>query len=180
MPTLGRFVGASNSINANTPLPALANPFFRWWTLDLAAGIKMPIHWKLTKTNVDSVPSVAHSLDHTGLAGLELELNDTSSADTLEQVMVSQEVSLNSTRVNISVLEPPSAEASTAAESGVTITDGVHELVYMFSVTPQRQTLSTSTLEKRSRFRFRHGRGPRYQLIPIRIGMLKAGGSVDK
>jgi hypothetical protein len=144
----GDFVGSSNSINANTPLPALANPFFRWWTLDLGAGIKLPIHWTLTTRNVASVTPVAQSLDHTGQAGLQLQLNDSSSMGEFEQVMVSQEAALSSTKVNISILDPLAAESNTAAESGVTVTDGVHELVYIFSATPQRQTLSTYHLEE--------------------------------
>ena len=144
----GDFIGGSPSINANTPLPDLANPLFRWWTLDLGAGTKVPIGWELTTTNVGSVSSVIHALDSTRGAGLGLQLNYTSSVSAPEEVRISQTTSLSSTRLNMSLLDPLLPSTDGAAKLGVTVTDGIHELSYVFADVATRQTLTVSGLEK--------------------------------
>ncbi len=140
----GNLVGQSLSFRADTPLPDIANPHFRWWTLDVGAGVKVPFSWKLAKTNIGPLTSVVQSLDQNQTAGMTLQVNYTSSAFNLEKIMMSQKVSLNATRMNLSLFDPLQASTGGRAVLGVTVTDGAHELSYIFSNTTVTPALLTS------------------------------------
>src|SRR5467141_5291136 len=134
----GNLVGESLSLTPNIPLPAIANPHFRWWTLDVGAGTKLPFGWKLTKTNIGSLSPVIQPLDQNRTAGISLQLNYTGPAINLEKIMISQKVLLNATKVNLSVFDPIRTSTGDKASLGMTVTDGAHELSYIFSNTTTR------------------------------------------
>jgi uncharacterized membrane protein len=140
----GNLVGESHSLRADTPLPPVANPHFRWWTLDVGAGAKVPFNWKLTKTNIEPLASVIQGLDRNQTAGIALRVNYTSPAFNLERIMISQKVALNATQVNLSLFDPFQTSTGGRAVLGVIVTDGAHELSYIFSNTTVAPTFSTS------------------------------------
>jgi hypothetical protein len=140
----GNLEGQSLSLRADTPLPSIANPHFRWWTLDVNAGGKVPFGWKLTKANIDPLIPVIQILGRNQTAGTSLQLNYTSPAINLEKIMLSQKVLLNATTVNLSIFDSLATSTGTRATLGMTVTDGAHELSYIFSNTTARPTLSAS------------------------------------
>src|SRR5438552_1207734 len=86
----GNLVGQSLSFRIDTPLPTLVNPHFRWWTLDVGAGEKVPFGWKLTKTNTAPLTPAIQDLDQNLTAGISFRLNYTSSTANLDKIMLSQ------------------------------------------------------------------------------------------
>jgi hypothetical protein len=140
----GNLAGVSLPYTANIPQPSLANPHFKWWTLDFGAGTKVPFAWKLIKTNIDPLASVIQGLDQDYTSGMSLRLNYTSPAVNFEKIMISQKVLLNATTVNLSLFDPLQTSSSGGAVLGVTVTDGAHELSYIFSNSTAKQTFSTS------------------------------------
>ena len=129
----GNLVGQSLSFRIDTPLPTLVNPHFRWWTLDVGAGEKVPFGWKLTKTNTAPLTPAIQDLDQNLTAGISFRLNYTSSTANLEKIMLSQKVLLNATTVNLSLFDPLVTSTGNQAILGVTVTDGAHEITYLFS-----------------------------------------------
>jgi hypothetical protein len=142
--TTGNLVGQSPSLTPNIPLPALANHHFRWWTLDVGAGTKVPFGWKLTKTNIDQLKSVIQGLDQNETTGISLQLNYSSPAINLERITLSQKILLNATTVNFSLFDPVATSTGTRAVLGVMVTDGAHELSYIFSNTTAKPAFSVS------------------------------------
>ena len=142
--TTGSLVGQSRSLTPNIPLPALANHHFRWWTLDVGAGTKVPFGWKLTKINVNQLTSVIQGLDQNQTTGMSLQLNYSTPAINLERIMISQKILLNATTVNLSLFDPVATSTGTGAVLGITVTDGAHELSYIFSNTTAKPTFSAS------------------------------------
>jgi hypothetical protein len=142
--TTGNLVGQSPSLTPNIPLPALANHHFRWWTLDVGAGTKVPFGWKLTKINVDQLNSVIQGLDQNQTTGMSLQLNYSRPAINLERIMISQKILLNATTVNLSLFDPVTTSTGTGAVLGIMVTDGAHELSYIFSNTTAKPTFSAS------------------------------------
>jgi hypothetical protein len=140
----GNLAGESLPYTANIPRPSLANPDFRWWTLDFGAGTKVPFSWKLTKTNVDALTSVVQGLDHNQTAGISLHLNYTSHMTSFEKVMISQKILLNATTVDLSLFDPIATSTGTRAVLGITVTDGAHQLWYLFSNATAKPTYLTS------------------------------------
>src|SRR2546426_2104319 len=142
--TTGSLVGQSRSLTPNIPLPALANHHFRWWTLDVGAGTKVPFGWKLTKVNVNQLTSVIQGLDQNQTTGMSLQLNYSTPAINPERIMISQKILLNATTVNLSLFDPVATSTGTGAVLGITVTDGAHELSYIFSNTTAKPTFSAS------------------------------------
>jgi hypothetical protein len=138
----GNLVGQSLSFTAEPPLPAIANPHFKWWTLDVGAGSRVPYDWKLGRTNLDPLASVIQGLDQNETAGISLQLNNTNVTPTIERVTLFQTVFLNSTKVRLSLYDPLETSTGTRAALGVAVTDGTHQLLYLFSNSSARQTLS--------------------------------------
>src|SRR5213594_2886060 len=140
----GNLVGQSLRLTPNIPVPALANPHFRWWTLDVGAGTQVPFGWKLTKTNIDQFTSVIQRLDQNPAAGMSLLLNYSAPAFNLEKIMLSQKVLLNATTVNLSLFDPLATSTGSQAILGVTVTDGAHEITYLFSNATAKSTFVPS------------------------------------
>jgi len=140
----GNLVGQSPSLTPNIPLPALANHHFRWWTLDVGAGTKVPFGWKLTKTNIDQLTPVIQGLDQNQTTWMSLQLNYSTPAINLEKIMISQKILLNATTVNLSVFDPVATSTGTRAVLGIMVTDGAHELSYIFSNTTAKPTFLLS------------------------------------
>ena len=140
----GNLAGESLPYIANIPEPTLANPHFRWWTLDFGAGTRVPFSWKLTKTNVDPLTSVIKGLDENQTAGITLQLNYTSSLTSFERVTISQKVLLNATTVNLSLFDPLATSTGGQVILGVTVTDGAHEITYLFSNATAKPTFVPS------------------------------------
>jgi hypothetical protein len=122
----------------------MANPHFRWWTLDVSAGAKVPFGWKLTKTNIDPLLPVIHALGQNQTTGTSLQLNYTSPIINLERIMLSQKVLLNATTANISLFDPIATTSGSRSVLGVTVTEGAHELTYLFSNTSSKATIVSS------------------------------------
>jgi uncharacterized membrane protein len=141
----GNLVGQSLSFRIDAPLPAIENPYFRWWTLDVGAGAKVPFSWKLARANIDPLTTVIQGLDYNQTSGMSLQLNYTSPATNVEKIMLSQKVLLNATTVNLSLFDPTATSTGNRAVLGVTLTDGAHELSYIFSNTTAKPILLTSS-----------------------------------
>jgi hypothetical protein len=141
----GNLVGESPSLTPNIPLPAIANHHFKWWTLDVGAGTKVPFGWKLTKTNINQFTSVIQGLDQNQTTGMSLQLNYSTPAINLEKIMISQKILLNATTVNLSLFDPAATSTGTRAVLGIMVTDGAHELSYIFSNTTAKPTFLLSS-----------------------------------
>lgn len=139
----GNLVGESQSFRVDAPLPTIENPYFRWWTLDVSAGAKVPFNWKLNKANIDPLTTVIQGLDHNQTSGISLQLNYTTPTTNLEKIMLSQKVLLNATTVHLSLFDP-TATSTGRAVLGVTLSDGAHELSYIFSNATAKPILLTS------------------------------------
>jgi len=142
--TTGNLVGQSLALTPNILVPTLANHRFKWWTLDLGAGTKVPFGWKLTKINVDQFASVIQGLDENKTTGISLQLNYSTPAINPERIMISQKILLNATTVNLSLFDPVATSTGTGAVLGIVVTDGAHELSYIFSNTTAKPTFSAS------------------------------------
>jgi hypothetical protein len=141
----GNLVGESPSLTPNIPLPAIANHHFKWWTLDVGAGTKVPFGWKLTKTNINQFTSVIQGLDQNQTTGMSLQLNYSTPAINLEKIMLSQKILLNATKVNLSLFDPVATSSGSRSVLGVTVTDGAHELTYLFSNVSAKPTVLPSS-----------------------------------
>lgn len=140
----GNLVGQSLSFRADPSVPTLVNQHFRWWTLDVGAGEKVPFGWKLTKTNIDPLTPTIQDLGQNLTAGINLRLNYTSTTTSLEKIMLSQKVLLNATTVNLSLFDPLTTSTGSQAILGVSVTDGAHELTYLFSNATGKSTYASS------------------------------------
>jgi hypothetical protein len=140
----GNLVGESLPLRADTPIASIANPQFRWWTLDVNAGEKVPFGWKLTKTNIDPLAYVAQSLNDNPTEGITLQLNYSSTGSHLEKIIVSQKVFLNATRFDLSVFDPVQTSLGGQAVMGVWVTDGAHQLSYLLSNATRTTTITSS------------------------------------
>lgn len=142
--TTGNLVGESDQHRADTQFEPIANPNFRWWTLDIGAGEKVPYNWKLTKANMDPLSPVVQALGGNQGDGITMSVNYTSAVNNLEKVTISQKVQLNATRINLSLFDQLSTSLAEKAVLGVSITDGPHQLSYIFS-NSTRNTVSSSS-----------------------------------
>ncbi|HWY27640.1 MAG TPA: hypothetical protein VNW25_00120, partial [Candidatus Sulfotelmatobacter sp.] len=141
----GNLVGESLSFRIDAPLRTIENPYFRWWTLDVSVGAKIPFNWKLTKANIDPLTTVIQGLDHNQTSGISLQLNYTTPSTNIEKIMLSQKALLNATTVNLTLFDPTATSTGNRAVLGVTLTDGAHELSYIFSNTTAKPILLTSS-----------------------------------
>ena len=140
----GVLVGESPSLHADTQITKIVNSHFRWWTLDVNAGEKVPFGWKLTKVNIDPLAFVAQGSNEYPTGGITLQLNYSATGSNLEKVTISQKVFLNATRFNLTVFDPARTSVGSAAIVGVSVTDGAHELSYLFSNSTRTATFTGS------------------------------------
>ena len=141
----GNLVGQSVPLRVDTPLRTIGNPHFRWWTLDVGAGVKLPFGWKLIKDNIDPLTVVIQGFDQNQTAGITLQLNYTVPQISLEKIMLSQKVLFNATGVNLLLYDPASTSAGSQAVLGLTLTDGAHELSYILSNSTVKPVFLTSS-----------------------------------
>jgi hypothetical protein len=64
---------------------------------------------------------------------MSLLLNYSAPAANLEKIMISQRVLFNATTLNLSLLDPLATSTESQVILGVTVTDGAHQLTYLFS-----------------------------------------------
>jgi hypothetical protein len=93
----------------------------------------VPFGWKLTKTSVDQLTPTIQRLDKNSTAGMSLLLNYSAPAANLEKIMISQRVLFNATTLSLSLLDPLATSTESQVILGVTVTDGAHQLTYLFS-----------------------------------------------
>jgi hypothetical protein len=99
----------------------------------VGAGTQVPFGWKLTKTGIDQLTPTIQRLDKNSTTGISLLLNYSAPAANLEKIIISQRVLFNATTLNLSLLDPLATSTGSQAILGVTVTDGAHELTYLFS-----------------------------------------------
>jgi hypothetical protein len=124
-------VGQSPWIVARPIVPLIANPFFRWWTLDSSAGVKVPFGWKLSLTTGDSTMS-GISQDPAG--GVDFQLGHSTGGYEQAKVTLSQKTLFNDTSVSVELLDVLNSATSNAFV-GASVSDGAHTLFYIFSTT---------------------------------------------
>ncbi len=126
-------VGQSQLIISKPTTVPLINPFFRWWTLDPAASVKVPFGWKLSSTNVVSAESGIANITQGN--GVQFQLNAASPSTGPREVTLSQKPLFNATNVNVELLDSLNEGPTSTASFGVSISDGTHNLFYIFSNT---------------------------------------------
>ena len=129
----GNLVGESLPLRADISITSIANPQFRWWTLDVNAGEKVPFGWKLTRENIAPLAYITQSLRDNPTTGVTLQLNYSAAGSGLERILLFQKLFLNTTRFNFTVFDPIQTSTSGRAIMGLTVTDGAHQLHYIFS-----------------------------------------------
>lgn len=140
----GELVGQSQPVQAQMLLPKIANPLFKWWTLDHAIGRKVPFGWKLSASNVESSDSGIIGLDENATSGVRMLLNFTTPGRVPAELSLSQKVSFNSTTLDLSVFLSSMTSGDGNFVFGTRITDGTHVLYFTLSDSPQRRVLSYS------------------------------------
>jgi len=73
----GNLAGQSVLTTVKLLEPNVLNPQFRWWTLDLSTGVKLPYGWKLATSDVNLVDSGVAGLNQSSTAGVRMKLNYT-------------------------------------------------------------------------------------------------------
>src|SRR2546427_2179518 len=73
--TTGNLVGQSQLTTVKLSDPTVLNPKFRWWTLDLSTGVKVPYGWKLETSDVNMVDSGIAGLGQNWTACVRMKLN---------------------------------------------------------------------------------------------------------
>ena len=140
----GSLVGQSLPQHAGIPITPVANHQFRWWTLDVNAGEKVPFGWRLGKSNIDPLAFVAQSINNAPEEGITLQLNYSTASPNLKKIMISQKVFLNATNFGISIFDPAQTSSGSEAVIGVSVTDGAHQLSYVFSNATKTTTYASS------------------------------------
>lgn len=128
-----QLLGESIASKADIPIPGIANPGLKWWILDQSLARKTPFGWKLSLVNTDALSSGVTPLGVNGIGGLTFELNYTSAAGTLEQLLLSQRVLFNSTRVQLGLNQALATDPSTKSMVLASVTDGTNSIFYVFS-----------------------------------------------
>jgi hypothetical protein len=138
-----QLLGESTASKATIPTPAVANPGLKWWVLDQSVGKKAPFDWKLTMSNIDpKTASGISPLGITGTSGLAFTLNNTSSAGSLEQIVMSQKLLFNSTAVQVSLNQTLATNLATKSMLLASVSDGTNTVYYIFSSSATQQTIT--------------------------------------
>ncbi len=138
-----QLLGESTASKAVIQTPSVANPALRWWVLDQSAGKKSPFDWKLSLNNIDPTTSSGISpLGVNGTKGLAFTLNNTSALGSLEQIVVSQKLLFNSTKVQVGLNQTLATNLATKSILFASVTDGIHTVYYLFSNTASQQSIT--------------------------------------
>lgn len=135
----GNLVGQSQTLLADLPIPRVANPYFRWWTLDGETGRKVPFGWRLVIVEDDRISGI-DEVDNM-LGGLQLKLNNTSSIPRLREISVSQRLPFDSNILNLLVMQEPGVDSWDGVMFGARITDATHTIYFAFSTTSSQRSV---------------------------------------
>ena len=139
----GGFQGLSRSYVSQIGRPEIANPDFRWWTLDYGTGRLAPFGWRPSFVNVDRSEGRIGMTDARESSGVELMLNSTK-LQSLGEVSLEQRLYFNETNLKAQVLASPSTYAPNNFAFGLEATDHVRSLYFVLSPTAFARTVSTS------------------------------------
>ncbi|HZY46575.1 MAG TPA: hypothetical protein VFE96_02155, partial [Candidatus Bathyarchaeia archaeon] len=84
------------------------------------------------------------SLDTNQTAGMTMQVNYTAPTNTLERMAISQKVLLNATKLTLLLFDPVETSMGQRAVLGVTVTDGAHQVSYLFLNSTSTRTTSSS------------------------------------
>jgi hypothetical protein len=143
-----QLLGESTAAKSTVPIPAIANPGLKWWVLDQAVGKKAPYDWSLRLNNIDPKSSGISPLGINGTSGVRFTLNNTSTTGSLAQIVMSQRLLFNSTKVQVTMNQTLATNLATRSMLLASVTDGTHTVYYLFSSTASQQTtaqFSTNT-----------------------------------
>jgi hypothetical protein len=137
-----QLLGESVSTKAVIPTPVVANPELKWWVLDQSVGVKAPFDWKLALNNIDQKTSGISPLGVNGTSGLAFTLNNTSTTGSLAQIVMSQKLLFNSTRVQLGLNQTLNTNLATKSVLLASVSDGTNTVYYIFSNTATQQTIT--------------------------------------
>ena len=127
-----QLLGESIGSRADTAFPSLANPSLKRWVLDSSVGKRVPYDWRLSTVNTDLLSSRITPLGYNGTSGVQMVLNSTLSSPGVSQLVFSQRVLFNATRVSIHFNQSFTSGVGRTI-FGASVTDGTHTLYYVFS-----------------------------------------------
>lgn len=137
----GNLMGQSQNLLADLPTPSVANPFFRWWTLDSETGRKVPFGWRLAMVGVDETSGISE-IDSALGEGLQLTLNHTSRTPRLQEIIVSPKETFEAPSLRMLVLLPQEAGPEEGIVFGARFTDTTHTLYFLFSTAASERTVN--------------------------------------
>ena len=138
----GEFLGLSKSYMSDLGRPKIANPEFRWWTLDLGTGRQAPFAWKPSFANIRQGEGAIGPAGINASSGVELLLNSTS-RKSQGLLMLSQRLLFNETNLTAKLNVSTSINSPGNELFGVEATDHVHSLYYLLSPAyPERMVSS--------------------------------------
>jgi hypothetical protein len=138
----GELLAESSAGKANIAAPSIENPSLKWWVLDASVGTKVPFNWKLSLFNTDPVWSGIAPLGVNGTSGVQMILNYSSPVAGIEKLALSQKVLLNATNVGIHFNQSLTTNTATSLIFAASVTDGTHNLYYVFSDRAIQQTIT--------------------------------------
>jgi len=138
-----QLLGESTSSRAIIPTPSVANPALKWWVLDQSAGKRAPFDWRLSLNNIDPTTSSGIlPLGVNGTRGLAFTLNNTSTLGSLEQIIMSQKLLFNSTKVQVHLNQTLSTNLATKSMLFASVSDGTHTVYYIPSNTATQPSVN--------------------------------------
>ncbi len=138
----GELAGQSKPMVADTAQLGVANPSFKWWTLDSATGRQVPYGWKLTLANSDLSAAGISPLDSNNTRGIALRLNQTSSGTKPLEIVLSQRLLFNATNLSLLAFRPSGSDPQSRFLLGAKLSDGNHNLYFVFSDTASLQEVN--------------------------------------
>lgn len=138
-----QLLGESAGTKANIPTPVVANPGLKWWILDQTFGKKTPFDWKVTFNNINPKNSEVTPLGVNGTSGLTFTINNTAVPGVMAQIVMSQQLIFNSTRLQIALNQTISTNLATKTMMFASLTDGSNTLYYIFSNAARQETTSS-------------------------------------
>ncbi len=138
----GDFAGQSGQFSAEMVRPAIANPDFKWWTLDASSGKQVPCGWKLSLVNTEDHYEGMYALDQTLVSGLQMRLNCTPARLGPQQLALGQRLLFNETNLQLVAFQPFLTNPGKVM-LGARVTDGTHLLFFVLSSLAVRKTVAT-------------------------------------
>lgn len=141
--TTGALAGQSRLVPAEFPVPRLANPALKWWTMDPSIARKVPFGWKLTGSGLNEPTSGTVPVGPGANQGAQLRLNYTATNRGVEQLFLSQTVFFNATNLTLLSHRSFQTDTSSSVLFGLRFTDGIHVLFYVFSDAVGQRTVAS-------------------------------------